>query len=94
MHTPNLDVVPAICFDCSDIIWIGTESGILYALFATEQSIKKVAPISWKSIFPHAQKSYSNNPIVSIRVNKRKPYRILVGFKYTGAVIYNFNVIL
>lgn len=92
MHAPNLDLIPAITSDCSDLVYVGTDSGALYVLSAIEQTLRKVVAISWRSIFSFAQKLYDKNPIVAIKVNKRKPHRILVAFKLTGAVIYSLRV--
>jgi len=92
MHPPYLDLIPAIIADCSDIVYIGTDSGVLYVLSAIDQTLKKVKSIKWESIFPFAQNLYEKKPIIAIKVNKRKPYRILLAFKFTGAVIYSFRV--
>ena len=56
-----------------------------------ERNLKKFAAIDWKSIFPHAQKLPAN-PVMAIQVNRKKPHRILLAFKFTGAVIWNIKV--
>ena len=91
MHIPDLDFVPSMCCDSSEIIYIGTESGSVSVISVAERNLKKFAAIDWKSIFPHAQKLPAN-PVMAIQVNRKKPHRILLAFKFTGAVIWNIKV--
>ena len=87
-----MDFLRTLWADCNDLIYIGAESGNLSVISIPERTLKPYTAINWKTLFPHAQKLLQDNPVTSIKVNKRKPYRILIAFKYTGAIIWNIKV--
>jgi len=91
MTVPDLDFIQTTCSDSADLIYLGTELGIIYVISASEQIIRQFSPLNWKNLFPHAQKLCPTNPVTSIHIHRKKPYRILVTFKFTGAAIYNIR---
>ncbi len=91
IQAADLELQASVSTDGNDLVYMGTEGGNCWVVAVTERSVRKCPGLAWKTVFPHAAKKFAANPVTAIRVHSRKPYRILVSYRFTGAVIWNLK---
>lgn len=91
LHAPDTEVPLGLH---TNQLYIGTDHGNIYILTLSDKLIKKYTQIDWKAQFPTTEKLFgSTNPVTAIKMHKSDPNKVLIAFKKTGAMIWDFNVL-
>ncbi len=86
LHCPELDPTASLPYAYSQMLYVGTEAGVVSVMLTAEEATWKYGAAQLKL------QALEGRPITAIRGHRQKPYRALVASKTGAVVVWNWKV--